>query len=93
MPNIRIWTLESDIDAKAVKCLANKLVRHLELENLSIQTVGPKAVPRKNKKGASPGDILGWQFRIISGKMTVLFLLSTAMGRCQAINENKNQIH
>ena len=59
MPNIRIWTLESENDAKAVKCLANNLVRHLELENLSIQTVGPKAVPRKNKKGASPGDILG----------------------------------
>ena len=59
MPNIRIWTLESDIDAKAVKCLANKLVRHLELENLSIQTVGPQAVPKRNKKGASPSDILG----------------------------------
>ncbi len=30
MPNIRIWTLESDIDAKVVKCLANKLVTHLQ---------------------------------------------------------------
>ncbi len=59
MPNIRIWTLESDIDAKAVKCLANKLVRHLELENLSIQTVGPQAVPKRNQRGASPSDILG----------------------------------
>ena len=27
MPSIRIWTLESDNDAKAVKCLANKLKR------------------------------------------------------------------
>ncbi|MYD62274.1 MAG: hypothetical protein F4W91_14650 [Gemmatimonadetes bacterium] len=59
MPNIRIWTLESDIDAKAVECLANKLVRHLELENLSIQTVGPQAVPKRNQRGASPSDILG----------------------------------
>lgn len=58
MPNIRIWTLESDIDAKAVKCLANKLVTHLQLANLSIQTSGPNAVPKRNKKGASPNDTL-----------------------------------
>ena len=64
MPNIRIWTLESDIDAKAVKCLANKLVGHLELENLSIQTVGPQAVPKRNQRGASPSDILGMAVQI-----------------------------
>ena len=59
MPTIRIWTLESENDAKAVKCLANKLVTHLQLGNISIQTSGPKAVPRRNKRGASPSDILG----------------------------------
>lgn len=58
MPTIRIWTLESENDAKAVKCLANKLVTHLQLANLSIQTVGPKAVPQKNRRGASPSDTL-----------------------------------
>ena len=58
MPTIRIWTLESENDAKAVKCLANKLVTHLQLENLSIQTSGPNAVPKRNKKGASPSDRL-----------------------------------
>ena len=58
MPTIRIWTLESENDAKAVKCLANKLVTHLQLANLSIQTSGPNAVPKKNKKGAPPSDIL-----------------------------------
>lgn len=58
MPNIRIWTLESENDAKAVKCLANKLVTHLQLGNLSIQTAGPKAVPKKNRRGASPSDML-----------------------------------
>ena len=58
MPNIRIWTLESENDAKVVKCLANKLVTHLQLGNLSIQTAGPKAVPKKNRRGASPSDTL-----------------------------------
>ena len=40
MPSIRIWTLESDNDAKAVKCLANKLKEYLELEAISIDTTG-----------------------------------------------------
>ena len=40
MPSIRIWTLESDNDAKAVKCLANKLKEYLKLESISIDTTG-----------------------------------------------------
>lgn len=39
MPTIRIWALESDNDAKAARCLANKLVTHLQLNDISIQTV------------------------------------------------------
>ncbi len=39
MPTIRIWALESDNDAKAVRCLAHKLVEHLQLGRVSIQTV------------------------------------------------------
>lgn len=58
MPTIRIWTLESENNAKAVKCLANKLVTHLQLANLSIQTAGPKAVPKRNQRGASSSDTL-----------------------------------
>ena len=37
MPRIRIWTLESDNDAEAVKCLATKLSAHLQLADLSIR--------------------------------------------------------
>ncbi len=57
MPTIRIWTLESENDAKAVECLANKLVTHLQLGNISIQR-GPKAVPKRNRRGASSSDTL-----------------------------------
>ena len=39
MPTIRIWALESDNDTKAARCLANKLVMHLQLSGISIQTV------------------------------------------------------
>ncbi len=49
MLTIRIWTVESDYDAKAVGCLANKLLTHLKLKNLSIRESGKRAIP-KNKK-------------------------------------------
>ena len=42
MPSIRIWTLESDNDAKAVGCLANKLKEYLKLEAISIDTTGKR---------------------------------------------------
>ena len=40
MPSIRIWTLESDNDAKAVKRLADELTKYLRLEGISIETTG-----------------------------------------------------
>ncbi len=53
MPSIRIWTLESDYDAKAVKSLAGKLVAHLGLPNLTIHASGKGAVPRPKKSDKS----------------------------------------
>lgn len=47
MPSIRIWTLESDNDAKAVKCLANKLKEYLKLEAISIDTTGRLKPPTR----------------------------------------------
>ena len=58
MRTIRIWTLESDYDAKAIGCLANKLVKHLQLGNLSIRTSGKKALPKRTRSGASLSDRL-----------------------------------
>ncbi len=49
MPSIRIWTLESDNDAKAVKCLANKLKEYLKLEAVSIDTTGRLKPPTRLK--------------------------------------------
>ena len=40
MPSIRIWTLESDNDAKAIKCLANKLATFMQLGPITIHTAG-----------------------------------------------------
>lgn len=43
MVTVRIWALESENDRETVKCLANKLVKHQQLTNLSIRVSGPEA--------------------------------------------------
>ena len=90
MITIRIWTLESENDAKTVKYLANKLVTHLQIGNLSVQTSGPKAVPRKNKKGASPSDILGMAVQnYLRQDACVIFIIDNDGPR--AIHQRKQQ--
>ena len=58
MPTIRIWALESDNDAKAVRCLANKLVEHLQLGGVSIQTVDGQRFLRRSTSSSSSGNRL-----------------------------------
>ena len=58
MSTIRIWALESDYDAEAVRCLANKLVTHLQLGNLSIRASGKSAFPPRARTGAPRSDRL-----------------------------------
>ena len=58
MASIRIWTLESDNDTKAVESLANNMVENLKLDDLSIQTVSSKAFLLSNRSGKSlNGDL------------------------------------
>ena len=58
MPTIRIWALESDNDAKAVRCLANKLVTYLQLGRVSIQTVEGKKFLKNRRISGSVDDKL-----------------------------------
>ena len=58
MPSVRIWTLESDYDARAVRSLAEKLAIHFQLDRLSIQTSGKGALPKPNRIGNSPHEML-----------------------------------
>ena len=50
MPGVVIWTLEYDNDRDTVKLLAEKLTKHLQLENISIRAVGK--LKNKNIKDA-----------------------------------------
>ena len=51
MASIRVWTVESDYNAEALKSLADSLILNLKLDDLSIQTVGSKAFLRANGNG------------------------------------------
>ena len=53
MPTVRIWTVESDYDRDAVKCLANKLATYLHLDNLSIQASGRRALQSAGRNQSS----------------------------------------
>ena len=58
MPRVRIWALESDHDAEAIRCLAYKLVTYLNLDGLSIQSSGRSAVPKSGSRRDSSSDSL-----------------------------------
>ena len=58
MRSIRIFTLESNDDAKAVECLAAKLAEHLQIGNLSIQASGKGALLRRAGRGGALSDRL-----------------------------------
>jgi len=58
MPSVRIWALESDHDARAVRSLAEKLALHLQLDRLSIQMSGKSALPKPRGGRVSPHEVL-----------------------------------
>ncbi|MDE0012245.1 MAG: hypothetical protein OXU36_13935 [Candidatus Poribacteria bacterium] len=51
MISVRIWNLEADHDAKAVKFLENQFLRLRQLEHLAIRTAGRSALGKCHKKG------------------------------------------
>ena len=52
MLSVRVWNLQSDHDAKAVKFLEDEFVRHRQLEYMAIRTAGRSALPKCHRKGA-----------------------------------------
>lgn len=53
MLSIRVWNLQSDCDAKAVRFLENEFLRYRQLEYLAIRTAGRSALRKCHKKGVS----------------------------------------
>ena len=51
MISVRVWNVESDRDAKAVKFLENEFMRFRQLEYLAIRTAGRRALGKCHRKG------------------------------------------
>ena len=51
MLNIRVWNLQSDRDAEAVRFLENTFLRFRQLEYLAIRTAGRSALRKCHRKG------------------------------------------
>ena len=51
MLNIRVWNLESDRDAEAVRFLKNTFLRFRKLEYLAIRTAGRSALRKCHRQG------------------------------------------
>ena len=98
MPTIRIWALESDNDAKAVRCLANKLVTYLQLGHVSIQTVEGHRFMRNGRTPGSVDDTLKKAVQnFVSQGEYVIFVIDTDSPmslhqRRQEPNSNINRI-
>ena len=58
MLNIRIWNLQSDRDAEAVRFLENTFLRFRQLEYLAIRTAGRSALRKCHRKGFPVSSIL-----------------------------------
>ena len=59
MLSVRVWNLQSDCDAKAVKFLESEFLRFRQLEYLAIRTVGRSALRPCHKKGMLINSSLG----------------------------------
>ena len=58
MPTVRIWSLEPDYDAEAIQRLADELLTHLRIGNLSIQASDRTALPKHTRNGEHSSDTL-----------------------------------
>ena len=58
MPTVRIWSLEPDYDAEAIKRLADELLTHLRIGNLSIKASDRNALPRRTRNREASSNTL-----------------------------------
>ena len=75
MLSVRVWNLQSDCDAKAVRFLENEFLRFRQLEYLAIRTAGRSAFRKYHKKGTPVRDSLRKAIQYyLKQETTILFL-------------------
>ena len=51
MLSVRVWNLQSDCDAKAVRFLENEFLRFRQLRDIAIRTAGRSTLRKCHRKG------------------------------------------
>lgn len=99
MHQITIWTLESDYDCKAVQYLAEKLVQHLQLQDVNLRVIGKGAIPKRLRGENDPAKALKRAVELyLSEDRCVVFVIDTdgpmaRYERAQQPNSLMNQIN
>lgn len=76
MSRVMIWALESDYDRETVKVLAEKLGKHLQLENISVRAAGKTDIPR-SLKGQADSTLKRAVERYLQEYACVIFVIDT----------------
>lgn len=93
MLSVRIWNLQSDCDAKAVKFLENEFLRYRQLEYLAILTAGRSALRKCYKKGMPIKDTLRRAIQhYLKQDNYIIFLVDPDPQRQQASKSLVNQL-
>ncbi len=93
MISIRIWNLESDRDAKAVKFLENEFLRFRQLGDIAIRTAGRSALRKCHKKGAPITDNFKKAIQhYLKQDDYIIFVIDTDQKHQQESNSLVNQL-
>ena len=77
MPSVRIWALESDNDARAVKCLAEKLMAHRLLDDLSVHTSGRSALQKPGRTAPAGSPLMTAVENYLKQDAGVIFVIDS----------------
>lgn len=93
MLSVRVWNLQSDCDAKAVRFLENEFLRFRQLEYLAIRTASRSALRKCHKKGTPIRDSLRKAIRHrLKQDDYIIFLIESDPQRQQKSGPLTNEI-
>ena len=93
MLNIRVWNLQSNRDAEAVRFLENAFLRFRQLEYLAIRTAGRSALRKCHRKGVPVSNAL-WKTlqHYLAQDDYIIFVIDSDQQRQQKSSSLVNEV-
>ncbi len=93
MLSVRVWNLQSDCDAKAVKFLENEFLRFRQLGDIAIRTAGRSTLRTCHRKGAPISSSLRKAIEhYFKQDDYIIFILDSAQQRQHASKPLANEV-